>query len=258
MADVQHLMTWRRCPFFHTAERWHAQTGVPAVFARVWKDAMTWGKGAVRDLGGRFDPDVLVTSASRRQRINRARFRLKCILCVLQSNRIWRAPDCGFLARWVENGSMTTLLDGQRALTNNVGTADGETAHQTLAPIVIVASMIARLAPDIVQDRRPPAQLKSDLNSARIYGTPVPRHDGDLQPDMPSVSRAVAVGAMPGRRLMAVCWRTPQRRADCGTCEMMEDDLPRDVVDGSRPIPIEVKSVGGWRRADLRMGVSLP
>jgi hypothetical protein len=100
-------------------------------------------------------------------------------------------------------------------------------------------------------------QLKSDLMSTRIYGTPVPPHDGDLQAAMPSVSQAVAARARPGGQLMTVRQRMPERRADCGTCEMMEGDLPRDAVDGSRPIPNQLKSLGGWRRADLRVSVSL-
>ena len=87
---------------------------------------------------------------------------------------------------------MTTVLDRQGSATRKVQGRDEATLDQVLARIAALAPMIARLAPDIEQDRRLPAELVSALKSARIYGMLVPRRYGGLELDAPSASRAVA------------------------------------------------------------------
>ena len=52
--------------------------------------------------------------------------------------------------------------------------------------------MVTRLAPDIEQGRRLPAELVSALKSARIYGMLVPRRYGGLELDPLSAFRAIA------------------------------------------------------------------
>ena len=85
---------------------------------------------------------------------------------------------------------MTTLLDKQRHATSNVQGPDEATLDQVLSRIAALAPMVTRLAPDIEQGRRLPAELVSALKSARIYGMLVPRRYG-LELDPPSAFRAV-------------------------------------------------------------------
>ena len=87
---------------------------------------------------------------------------------------------------------MTTLLDKQRSATSNVQSPDEATLDQVLSRIAALAPMVARLAPDIEQGRRLPAELVSALRSARIYGMLVPRRYGGLELDPLSAFRAVA------------------------------------------------------------------
>lgn len=75
---------------------------------------------------------------------------------------------------------MTTLLDKQRSATRKIQGPDETTLDQVLSRIAALAPMVARLAPDIEQDRRLPAELVSALKSARIYGMLVPRRYGAL------------------------------------------------------------------------------
>ena len=70
---------------------------------------------------------------------------------------------------------MTTLLDKKRSATLNVQSPKEATLDQVLARISALAPMVARLAPDIEQDRQMPAELVSALKSARIYSMLVPR-----------------------------------------------------------------------------------
>ena len=65
---------------------------------------------------------------------------------------------------------MTTLLEKNRSATSNVQRPDEATLDQVLLRIAALAPMVSRLAPDIEQGRRLPAQLVSALKSARIYG----------------------------------------------------------------------------------------
>jgi alkylation response protein AidB-like acyl-CoA dehydrogenase len=62
---------------------------------------------------------------------------------------------------------------------------------QVLSRITALAPMVARLASDIEQGRRLPAELVSALRSARIYGMLVPRRYGGLELDPSSAFRAV-------------------------------------------------------------------
>jgi len=86
---------------------------------------------------------------------------------------------------------MATLLDKQRWATSNVQSPDEATLDQVLSRIAALAPMVARLAPDIEQGRRLPAELVSALKSARIYGMLVPRRYGGLELDAPSAFQAV-------------------------------------------------------------------
>src|SRR5262245_19321003 len=92
----------------------------------------------------------------------------------------------------MEDSPMTTLLDVKPAATSNVQSPDELTLDQMLLRIAALAPMVARLAPDIEQGRRLPAELVSALKSARIYGMLVPRRYGGLELDAPSAFRAVA------------------------------------------------------------------
>jgi hypothetical protein len=67
--------------------------------------------------------------------------------------------------------------------------------------------MVARLAPDIEQGRRLPAELVSALKSARIYGMLVPRRYGGLELDAPSAFRpSVCGGAVRGAHAQRRAW----------------------------------------------------
>ena len=61
---------------------------------------------------------------------------------------------------------MTTLLDKKRSATSNFQSPDKATLDQVLSRIAALAPMVARLAPDIDQGRRLPAELVSALKSA--------------------------------------------------------------------------------------------
>ena len=87
---------------------------------------------------------------------------------------------------------MTMLLDKQRSATSNAERSKKGTLDEVLSRIAALAPMIARLAPDIEQDRRLPTELVSALKSARIFGMLVPRRYGGLELDAPSAFRAVA------------------------------------------------------------------
>ena len=69
---------------------------------------------------------------------------------------------------------MTTNLDQQRSITSDVENSGQDILDQVHSRIAALAPMVARLATDIEQDRRLPAELVSALKSARIYGMLVP------------------------------------------------------------------------------------
>src|SRR5215470_13143421 len=87
---------------------------------------------------------------------------------------------------------MTTLLYKQRPATSTVNGPDETTVDQVHSRIAALAPMVARLALDIEQGRRLPAELVSALKSTRIYGMLVPQRYGGLELDAPSAFRAVA------------------------------------------------------------------
>jgi indole-3-acetate monooxygenase len=64
-------------------------------------------------------------------------------------------------------------------VTSNVQSAGKATLAQVLSRI----AALARLAPDVEQGRRLPAELVSALKSARIYGMLVPPRYGGLELD---------------------------------------------------------------------------
>ena len=101
---------------------------------------------------------------------------------------------------------MTTLLDKQRAATSKVQGPGQITSDQMHSRIAALAPMITRLAPDIEQGRRLPAELVSALRSARIYGMLVPRCYGGLELDALSASR-VGSGTQ-GWRLLGVEYKS--------------------------------------------------
>jgi len=63
-----------------------------------------------------------------------------------------------------------TTLDKQWSAICKVQSLDETTLDQVLSRIAALAPMVARLAPDIEQGRRLPAELVSALKSAGIYG----------------------------------------------------------------------------------------
>ena len=86
---------------------------------------------------------------------------------------------------------MTTLLEKNRSATISVEPRRGHNRSGAFAHRRARAD-IARLAPDIEQGRRLPAELVSALKSAGIYGMLLPRRYGGLELDAPSAFRAIS------------------------------------------------------------------
>src|SRR5580700_11524931 len=124
------------------------------------------------------------------RRTKPVRLRLKRIPRELQSNRSLPTADCRFSSS-EEDSQMTMLLEKKRSATSNVQRSGKATLDQVLSRIAALAPMVARLAPDIEQGRRLPAELVSALRSARIYGMLVPRRYGGLELDPLSAFQAV-------------------------------------------------------------------
>ena len=147
---------------------------------------------------------------------------------------------------------MTTRLDLKSA-TNNVQSADEVTLHQVLARIAALSPMVARLARDIEQDRRLPAELVSALKSARIYSLLVPRRYGGLELDAPSSFRAVsALAKLDG----SVGWNVMIGHvasllpflASPALCDKIYQDGKDHVIVGSgQPVEKAERVPGGWR-----------
>jgi alkylation response protein AidB-like acyl-CoA dehydrogenase len=185
--------------------------------------------------------------------VNLAGLRLKRILRELQSNRIFPAPVCRFLTLCLEDSLMTTLLDKQRSATSNVHGPDEATLDQVFSRIAELAPVVARLAPDIEQGRRLPAELVSALKSARIYGMLVPRRYGGLELDAPSAFRAVAAlarldgslgwNAMIGHMGALMPFLTSQT-----LCEQIYQDGKDHIIAGSgQPVGTAERVPGGWK-----------
>ena len=148
---------------------------------------------------------------------------------------------------------MTTLLDKQRSASSNVQSPDETTLDQVLLRIAALAPMVARLAPDIEQDRRLPAELVSALKSARIYGMLVPRRYGGLELDAPSSFRAVAALA---RLDGSVGWNAmighiaalaPFLASPALSEEIFHDGKDHVIAASGQPVGTAERVAGGWR-----------
>ncbi len=148
---------------------------------------------------------------------------------------------------------MTTLLDKQRSATSNVQGPDDAALDQVLSRIAALAPMVARLAPDIEQGRRLPAELVSALRSARIYGILVPRRYGGLELDAPSAFRAVAAlarldGSVGWNSMIGHIGALMPFLASPNLCEQIYQDGKDHVIAGSgQPVGTAERVPGGWR-----------
>ena len=148
---------------------------------------------------------------------------------------------------------MTMLLDKQRSATSNAESSNKATLDQVLSRIAALAPMIARLAPDIEQDRRLPTELVSALKSARIYGMLVPRRYGGLELDAPSAFRAVAAlakldGSVGWNAMIGHIAALMPFLASRALCEQIYQDEKDHVFAGSgQPVGAAERAPGGWR-----------
>ena len=148
---------------------------------------------------------------------------------------------------------MTTLLDKQRSATSNVQSPDEATLDQVLLRIAALAPMVARLAPDIEQGRRLPAELVSAFKSARIYSMLVPRRYGGLELDAPSAFRVVsALARLDG----SVGWNamighiaslTPFLASPALSEEIFHDGKDHVIAASGQPVGTAERVLGGWR-----------
>jgi indole-3-acetate monooxygenase len=148
---------------------------------------------------------------------------------------------------------MTTLLDKQRSVAGNVQSPDEATLDQLLSRIAALAPMVARLAPDIEQGRRLPAEIVSALKSARIYGMLVPRRYGGLELDPPSAFRAVAAlarldGSVGWNAMIGHIGALMPFLAGPALCEQIYQDREDHIIAGSgQPVGTAERVSGGWR-----------
>ena len=148
---------------------------------------------------------------------------------------------------------MTTFLDKQRSATGNVQNPDGATMDQVLSRIAALAPMIARLATDIEQGRRLPAELVSALKSARIYSMLVPRRYGGLELDAPSAFRTVAAlarldGSVGWNAMIGHIASLMPFLAGPGLCEdIFQDGKDHIIAASGQPVGTAERVRGGWR-----------
>jgi alkylation response protein AidB-like acyl-CoA dehydrogenase len=148
---------------------------------------------------------------------------------------------------------MTTLLDKQRSATRKVQSPDETILDQVLSRIAALAPIVARLAPDIEQGRRLPAELVSALKSARIYGMLVPRRYGGLEVDAPSAFRAVAAlarldGSVGWNAMIGHIGALMPFLASPALCEQIYQDGKDHIMAGSgQPVGTAERVPGGWR-----------
>jgi indole-3-acetate monooxygenase len=148
---------------------------------------------------------------------------------------------------------MTALLDKQRSAISKAQGPDEITLDLVLSRIAALAPMIARLAPDIEQDRRLPAELVSALKSARIYSMLVPRRYGGLELDAPSASRAIAAlakldGSVGWNAMIGHIVALMPFLASPSLCEQIYQDGKDHVFAGStQPVGAAERAPGGWR-----------
>ena len=148
---------------------------------------------------------------------------------------------------------MTTLLDKKRSATSNFQSPDKATLDQVLSRIAALAPMVARLAPDIEQGRRLPAELVSALRSARIYGMLVPQRYGGLELDAPSAFRAVAAlarldGSVGWNAMIGHIGALMPFLVNPNFCEEIYRDGNDHIFAGSgQPAGKAERVPGGWR-----------
>jgi indole-3-acetate monooxygenase len=148
---------------------------------------------------------------------------------------------------------MTTLLDKQRSAARKLPSPDEATLDQVLSRIAALAPMVARLAPDIEQGRRLPAELVSALKSARIYGMLVPRRYGGLELDAPSAFRAVAAlarldGSVGWNAMIGQIAGLMPFLTSPTLCEQILRDGQDHIIAGSgQPVGAAERVPGGWR-----------
>ena len=146
---------------------------------------------------------------------------------------------------------MTTLLDKQRSAARKVPSRNE--ADQVLSRIAALAPMVARLAPDIDQGRRLPAELVSALKSARIYSMLVPRRYGGLELDAPSAVRAVTAlarldGSVGWNAMIGHIGALMPFLASPNLCEQIYQDGNDHIMAGSgQPVGAAERVPGGWR-----------
>jgi indole-3-acetate monooxygenase len=148
---------------------------------------------------------------------------------------------------------MTTLLDKQRSSTSKVQSPDETTLDKVLSRITALAPMVARLAPDIEQGRRLPAELVSALKSARIYGMLVPQRYGGLELDPLSSFQAVAAlarldGSVGWNAMIGHIGALIPFLAGPTVCKQIYEDGKDHIIAGSgQPVGTAERVPGGWR-----------
>jgi indole-3-acetate monooxygenase len=148
---------------------------------------------------------------------------------------------------------MTTLLDKQRSATSKVQSPDDTTLDQVLSHITALAPIVARLAPEIEQGRRLPAEIVSALKSARIYSLLVPRRYGGLELDAPSAVRAVAAlakldGSVGWNAMIGHAGSLIPFLVNPTLCEEILRDGKDHILAGSgQPVGKAERVPGGWR-----------
>jgi alkylation response protein AidB-like acyl-CoA dehydrogenase len=148
---------------------------------------------------------------------------------------------------------MTTLLDKQRSAARKLPSRNEATSDQVLSRIAALAPMVARLASNIDQGRRLPAELVSALKSARIYGMLVPRRYGGLELDAPSAFRAVAAlarldGSVGWNAMIGQIAGLMPFLTSPTLCEQILRDGQDHIIAGSgQPVGAAERVPGGWR-----------
>jgi alkylation response protein AidB-like acyl-CoA dehydrogenase len=149
------------------------------------------------------------------------------------------------------------LLDMKRSARSNVQSSDETTLDQVLSRIATLAPMVARLAPDIEQNRRLPVELVSALKSARIYSMLVPRRFGGLELDPGSALRAIAAlakldGSVGWNAMIGHIAALMPFLVSPAFCERIYQDGKDHVIAGSgQPVGAAERAPGGWRVTGL-------
>jgi alkylation response protein AidB-like acyl-CoA dehydrogenase len=157
------------------------------------------------------------------------------------------------LTPYLEDSSMTTLLDKKRPAASIAQNPDEATLDQVLLRITALAPVVARHARDIEQGRRLPAELVSALKSARIYGMLVPRHYGGLELDAPSACRAISAlakldGSVGWNAMIGQVGSLMPFLVSPTLCEEIFQDGKDHLIAGSgQPVGTAERAPGGWR-----------